>query len=524
MKIILIRHGESVGNTKKGFISGRNDPEGLTNRGKVQIIRSAYELRKEKPDYFLASPVLRAQETAGILNHYFHKKIQTKEWLTELHHGLMEGSYWWEVIDQIPSSWRSKREDYTSAYPGGGESMKMLVERAWNGLEELFSSVDEKSTIFIVSHQAVIAALRFALQYGNPVDIRTPSQEDDFLQFIHSTKLPNGGFVIAQTEKRKLIEISEFSEFPPLKERKDNVLFYFKGLIPTGKINQIHTLPTASANAVYQISHDEDHILKILHEKTVSSATRQADLYTYLNKKNIPVPHVSFYDKSEVFYKDPVFVQDFVNGVHQGKCLKHHHKNMPNLLKDIYKKLEEIHKLPVEDVHTFWFPQVDKQFQSWRTFMMFNINLTIHYLSGSNIDKERNIRICDQLRELRGYIQDNKYARVPLQGDLAPENIIVSHTSGKLIRIIDFEWARIGDALWDYAYYYGWLEREDEATAREWHTLLEGKMSKKNMDIIHLYRILFHAWTMRDMQEYKGSRIRLRRGKRSREILETDSS
>ncbi len=47
MKLILIRHGESIGNTKSGFISGRSDKEGLTEKGIIQIIKTAWELRHE---------------------------------------------------------------------------------------------------------------------------------------------------------------------------------------------------------------------------------------------------------------------------------------------------------------------------------------------------------------------------------------------------------------------------------------------------------------------------------------------
>jgi probable phosphoglycerate mutase len=522
MKIILVRHGESVGNTKKGFISGRTDPEGLTDRGKVQIIRTAYELRKETVDHLLVSPVVRAQETAEILNVYVKKPVETKKWLTELHHGILEGSYWWEVLDQIPRSWRSKREDYMTPYPGGGESMHLLLKRAWEGIQEIFSSYDEKSTILIVSHQAVITALRYVLIFGDPAFATEKKQIDELLQFVHNTKLPNGGFVTAMVDHGVLKDLSETVEFSPIKERKDNAEFYIKGIFRISHAIRMQTLVTASSNIVYRAALNGTYIIKILNNKTESAATRQAALYTYLHEKNIPAPQVNVFDKSGVFYKDPVFVQDFVKGVSQKSCLSHQHKGMHTLLAGIYKMVEQIHALPVDDVKGFWFPQVDKQFQSWRTFMLFNINMTADYMRGSQVQKEKKEYILKRLQSLKHYIQENKYPRMPLHGDLAPENIITCHTDHRcnLTRIIDFEWARVGDPLWDYAYYWGWLEREDEFTGGLWYEFLSAKLGKKHQQALELYRVLFHAWTMRDTQDYKGSRIRERRGKRSREILE----
>src|SRR3989338_6652974 len=112
MKLIFIRHGQSIGNSKPGFISGRSDPDGLSQLGRLQIARTAYELRDLKVDAIISSPVARAQESAKILNLQFNTKIEKAEWLTELHHGMFEDNFWWEIIHKIPTNWRKNREDF----------------------------------------------------------------------------------------------------------------------------------------------------------------------------------------------------------------------------------------------------------------------------------------------------------------------------------------------------------------------------------------------------------------------------
>jgi broad specificity phosphatase PhoE len=251
MRLILIRHGESVGNTKKGYISGRDDPEGLTVKGKSQVIRTAYELRKEQPERIYVSPVMRARQTSEIVNTFFQTKIETCDWLTELHHGILEGRFWWEVIDQIPQTWRSKREDYETPYPGGGgESMQMLLQRISTGMTELLQNLDPKGTYVIVSHQAVIAALRYYFLYGSAENVVTHKQISEFLQFIHHTKLPNAGYVEVDIGKNKKPELAVCDVFAPIKERKDNVMFYFKGIFAIPKKLKVHKYTTASSNTV----------------------------------------------------------------------------------------------------------------------------------------------------------------------------------------------------------------------------------------------------------------------------------
>lgn len=521
MKIFFIRHGQSIGNTKLGFISGRSDFDGLTKKGRIQAIRTAFELRKEKINSIYSSPVYRARETAVILNIQFQTKIQTLDWLTELHHGVFEGVYWWEVIHKIPSEWRKHREDFHSVYPDGGESIELLMHRVWTGLQN-FVSTHAKNKIYIfVSHEAVITALRYCIAFGDPKKITTKKYKKQASEFYHKTKLPNAGFVEVEIDDIKTTIIREVRDLPHVEERKENIQVYSKALIGASHITAVK-IKTASKNSVYHLKNEKDYLLKILYSKDQKVLDRQVALYSYLAKKAIQAPNIKFRDSSRIFYKTDVLIQDYATGVSQEVCLNEHPQKVNKLLKLVYQEISLIHKIPVFDVQSFWISSIDERFRMWKPYMIFNINMTLYMLKELGFEDEKWTIITNSFKQLKTYILKGKYILCPIHGDLAPGNIIVDHkkTGCLFSRIVDFEWARIGDPLWDMAYYWGWLERANEKVADQWFSLLTLKLKTSHLKIILLYRILFHAWTVRDMFEYEGDKIRRERGERSKEILE----
>ena len=524
MKLFLIRHGQSKGNVKSGFMSGRTDPEGLTHKGKIQIIRTAYELRNEEISKIIVSPVFRAQETAQILHHYFPQAlIKTEEWLSELHHGVFEGFYWWEVIHKIPPEWRKQREEYATAYPGGGESMQMMFERVSNGLKVLISQLEPDAKVMLISHQAPITALRYMMQHGGPEKLTTEKKQKAFYQFLHDIKLPNGGIAQATYSGTVFQSLTETKDFDPVSERKRTIEFYAKGVFDEDTI-QAEKKNTVSKHAVYHIKNGGNHLLKVLHEENTKSIKRHVSAYQYLSDHGRLVPRVIFHDSTRGFYKNDILIQDYIEGTEQNVCLEEHPKRANKLLKSIFSELNNIHQMSTSEVKEFWVPPNDTPFQNWKPFMLSNINLTLHLMKDIALEKKMENFITSSLNFLKDYIRKGNYNVVPIHGDIAPGNIIISHKKEDciLLRIIDFERTRMGDRLWDFAYYWGWLERENVDTARAWYDLIEKELPKKDIKALKAFRILFHAWTIRDMTEYKDDPIRQRRGERSKEILKLE--
>lgn len=94
MQLTLVRHGEA-----SPAVNGNDDKRPLTKRGHKQAQQTAEYLKDMiKPDVFVVSPLLRAQETLAHLQHYFQNvpvlvcnKIKPEddaksavEWLSQL--------------------------------------------------------------------------------------------------------------------------------------------------------------------------------------------------------------------------------------------------------------------------------------------------------------------------------------------------------------------------------------------------------------------------------------------------------
>jgi thiamine kinase-like enzyme len=150
------------------------------------------------------------------------------------------------------------------------------------------------------------------------------------------------------------------------------------------------------------------------------------------------------------------------------------------------------------------------------------IDLTMKSLSKNLKNAKVRESVRKVLTDLRKYVASDRTKLVPLHGDFAPQNIVVSQENeNPELRILDFERARIGDNLWDYAYYYGWLQRTDLEAAVTWRRTVEESCSKEEIKMFDAFVILFHAWTIRDIFDYKKNTLRAARGEKSIKLLES---
>ena len=90
--IYFIRHGESVGNIQ-GTIQGSIDLP-LTETGIYQSQLLSNYLNVKNLDFFYSSPLLRAKQTAEIINQKFNLEIKFTNNLREYNYGIAEGKNW----------------------------------------------------------------------------------------------------------------------------------------------------------------------------------------------------------------------------------------------------------------------------------------------------------------------------------------------------------------------------------------------------------------------------------------------
>ncbi|MEG2459949.1 MAG: histidine phosphatase family protein [Clostridia bacterium] len=159
--VILVRHGESVGNIN-GLICGSLDVE-LTKKGKEQSILTGYELSKYPIDVIYTSPLTRAYTMAkSIAIKQLESTLIIKEKrLTEMDFGLAEGY----TLEEYAK--KTKHGDVAIQalekfgylrYIEGQETFLQVQGRYVRTIRRILSKNKPGSTICITGHGMAIAS------------------------------------------------------------------------------------------------------------------------------------------------------------------------------------------------------------------------------------------------------------------------------------------------------------------------------------------------------------------------------
>src|SRR5258708_6530531 len=95
--LILTRHGETPANIIN-ILHKSNDQEKLTEKGIVQMNKTAKKLSKLEINALYSSNEIRAVESAEIISNLLNIKNQTLNSLKERNWGKFSGKPWAEVI------------------------------------------------------------------------------------------------------------------------------------------------------------------------------------------------------------------------------------------------------------------------------------------------------------------------------------------------------------------------------------------------------------------------------------------
>ena len=155
-KIILIRHGQSIGNLKRIYL-GHTDL-GLSELGEEQAEKAARYFKNEKFSAIYSSDLKRAYNTAVPHTKYHDLKIIPSEDLREIYMGLWEKT----PIDTIRERWREKfdiewRLKFGECTPPEGEKVTDAAKRIYDKLLSIAKAHDGK--ILVTTHAALIRAL-----------------------------------------------------------------------------------------------------------------------------------------------------------------------------------------------------------------------------------------------------------------------------------------------------------------------------------------------------------------------------
>jgi broad specificity phosphatase PhoE len=151
MKIFLIRHGQSIANSK-GILQGQRVDSPLSELGKIQAEKISHRLKNEKIDAIYSSDLLRAKETAEKISLYHQKEIILDKRLREFDAGNFMGmeNTWIEFEKYKIKEAKLRGIEKHQVKAIGGESEEDHFLR----VKEFFNEVKIKHSknIIIVAH------------------------------------------------------------------------------------------------------------------------------------------------------------------------------------------------------------------------------------------------------------------------------------------------------------------------------------------------------------------------------------
>lgn len=165
-RIILVRHGESLGNVKSIFL-GQTDWD-LTERGYQQAELTADYLENYDIDVCYASSLKRAYNTAKVIAERHSLEIIESKPFREIYAGKWEAMLFDDINEKYAKDYAVWKTDIGNARCTDGESVKELQERVvaeYNRLAE----VHQGKTVLIGTHATPIRLLKCRL-LGRQID------------------------------------------------------------------------------------------------------------------------------------------------------------------------------------------------------------------------------------------------------------------------------------------------------------------------------------------------------------------
>ncbi|MGC4190997.1 MAG: histidine phosphatase family protein [Thermomicrobiales bacterium] len=169
MRMLLIRHGQSLGNIE-GRIQDAVDP--LTDLGRVQARALATALADRNDiTHLYASPLARAQETAEIVGAAIGITPVLVPGLAEIDAGIAAGQLWvdWTAANPGLAAAMERDSSVLESWPGG-ENAAIFQRRVLNTFQRLVTDhLDTDDVVAVVAHGGSLAWIAAHL-HGDPLD------------------------------------------------------------------------------------------------------------------------------------------------------------------------------------------------------------------------------------------------------------------------------------------------------------------------------------------------------------------
>ncbi len=177
--IYLVRHGQTDWNLEKRLMGLTDIP--LNKSGISQAKSLGEEAYQLKIDHIFSSNLLRAKETAEIINKFINVGISLDERLRELNYGVIEG----RILKEIPSEcWNQ-----FNLYP---EQLRAeSFESVYNRIKDFFGDLAKKSlsNVLVVTHGGTLRMIQY---YAENRDF---FNKDDYTKDYLSAKIKHATII-----------------------------------------------------------------------------------------------------------------------------------------------------------------------------------------------------------------------------------------------------------------------------------------------------------------------------------------
>lgn len=155
MRIIFVRHGETVYNTEARY-QGHTDSE-LSELGRKQAAAAGERLKGEKIAAVYSSDLSRASDTARAIAAHHNLPVQTDDGLRECAFGDWEGLSVSEIADSFPDLYEKYRRNSVAHRAPNGERLEELQQRVVLAVKRIAERHPD-DTVLIVTHGGPIRA------------------------------------------------------------------------------------------------------------------------------------------------------------------------------------------------------------------------------------------------------------------------------------------------------------------------------------------------------------------------------
>lgn len=198
MRLILVRHGETVWNRERRLQGHQDSP--LTEEGKKQLAFLAEALKDEKIDAAYCSDLGRAIDSAkAILQSHGIKAVQRRE-LRERSHGIVQGMTQKQADREYQDLQEQRRKSKYNFHNPKGESYADAEQRVKPFIEEI-KQKNADQTVLVVTHGGISRIVLGQLLKLPAEEMMAIDQPHECIYFVENAESNPTASFINGTEK-----------------------------------------------------------------------------------------------------------------------------------------------------------------------------------------------------------------------------------------------------------------------------------------------------------------------------------